>query len=89
VTKAKSFKRMNLPACWKVRVYMRGGGVIHLVAKTEPAKTENDDGQIVHVEADWIKNTNHGDTIAFIDWTEASALTWRYTGPKDEDNPSL
>lgn len=63
---------------WKVRVSLPGA-LIHLASRTEPtAKTEG--GRLIDVVAEWLDDPEQGDTLGFIDWTQANALTWRWTG---------
>ena len=68
---------MNMGPCWKVRVYMKGGGTIHLLSKNEPV-VEHVNGEIKEFMVDLITNTEHGDTIGFIDFREIAAATWRF-----------
>ncbi len=69
---------INCPPCFKVRVVMRGGGLIHLLSKTEPKVEMHSNGGIAGVAMELILDTEHGDTPGFIDWRECSAITWRF-----------
>jgi len=74
----KSKKTDPLPSpCWRVRLFMRGGGVIHLLSHIEP-EVEHSCGQIVHIIFDPINSSEHSDTIGFIDWKEVAAVSWRF-----------
>jgi hypothetical protein len=75
--KPKRANDTNLSAHWKVRIWMRGAGILHVLSKIEP-RVSYVDGTILTVEIDYITDTEHGDTVGFIDWTEVGALTWRY-----------
>jgi hypothetical protein len=66
----------NMP-CWKVRICMRGGPLIHLLSKTEPVVLVQD-GRIEMIVMDLITGTEHGDTLGFIDWSEIKAVSWRF-----------
>jgi len=68
---------MNLGPCWKVRVYVRECGAIHLLSKVEPVVTRSN-GEIKDVAMDIIAGTEYGDTIGYIDWNEVSSITWRF-----------
>jgi len=47
------------------------------LSKKEPIiKKEN--GIVQDVDIDYIVDTEHGDSVGFIDWKEVSAITWRY-----------
>ena len=50
---------------------------MHVLSKIEPVVYYSE-GIISSVEIDYITDTEHGDTVGFIDWKEVSALTWRY-----------
>ena len=72
MSKPKSATDCNLPPHWKIRIHVRGSGIIHAISATEP---------VVHtVGLDWtpITGTEHGDTIGFLDWNDVSAATWRF-----------
>lgn len=75
--RAKTAKDMALVPCWKVRVCMRGGTVLHLVSKTEPSVI-SENNVVLSSSMDLITETSHGDTVGFIDWREVSAITWRF-----------
>ena len=69
-------KPSNLPPHWKVRIFMKGSGILHVLSRTEPA-VESVNRVIQKVEIDYITGTEHGDTIGFIDWGQVAAITWR------------
>jgi len=68
---------LNTLPCWKVRIYVRGCGIIHLLCETEP-KVIVENGVLQDVQMKCISNTEHGDTVGFIDWREVTAATWRF-----------
>lgn len=84
MTAPKRANDLNLQPCWKVRIHIRGGGVIHVLSSTEPSVIR-DNGQVERVDLDCICGSEHGDTIGFIDWSEASAVTWRYAPLAEKD----
>lgn len=70
---------------WKVRIWLRGSGVIHTLSTHEPRKnggkweTTFPDG----MDADGVRiwgQIRHGDRIGFLDWTEIAGITWRPPG---------
>ncbi len=64
--------------CWRVRVAMRGAGLLHLLSRIEPRVTYSDvNGGVSRVEIDIINDTPFGDTLGFIDWREVGAVSWR------------
>lgn len=68
---------INVAPCWKVRVVMRGGGLLHLLSKDEPV-VHCEDGVLVRADMELICGTEHGDTIGYINWREVGALSWRF-----------
>ncbi len=77
MSKAKRANELNSIPCWKVRIYLKGAGILHVLSKNEPIiKREN--GRIKNANIEYITDTEHGDTVGFIDWNEVSAVTWRY-----------
>ena len=60
---------------YKVRVVISGAAVLHLASATEPLCDEQ--GQW---HAEWLADSEKGDTVGFIDWSAVSAVTWRWTG---------
>lgn len=77
--RAKRAKAMGLAPCWKIRICMRGGTVIHALSKSEPTVVYDDYGQnITRLRFSPIRDTEHGDTIGHIDWADVSAITWRF-----------
>ena len=67
--------RMPRPHGWRVRVCLHGA-ILHLASRTEPLIVMNA-GRIANVEMDLISDTEHGDSIGFIDWSAVTAVTWR------------
>jgi hypothetical protein len=61
---------------WKVRIWLRGAGVIHVLSCTKPV-VESRNGIVLDVQLSIIEDTEHGDSIDFIDWREVSAITYR------------
>lgn len=58
---------------YKVRIVLPGA-ILHLASKDEPRNTPN--GWC----ADWIDDHRYGDTVGFINWTQLTAITWRWSG---------
>ena len=77
MTMPKTADDMGLGACFKVRIGMRGGVAIHVVSRTEPVVMSTSDGRLLSMDMDIIEDTEHGDTIGYIDLAEVSAVTWR------------
>jgi len=77
VSKAKTAKDMGLGEAWKVRVHMRGSGMIHVLSRTEPEVELGVTGLVGQLCWEPIVDTAHGDTIGYINWDEVSAVTWR------------
>lgn len=77
MTQPKRANDLNTVPCWKVRVCLKGGGMLHFLAKTEPVVVR-DGAALMDVRMDCITDTEHGDALGFIDWTSVSAVTWRY-----------
>lgn len=70
---------------WKVRIAMRGGHAIHVLSATKPGVRTIIEGEAViidNVMMEPIENTEHGDTLGFIDWREVAAVSWRFAPPK-------
>ena len=74
---AKRANDINAVACWKVRICVRRCGIVHVLSRTEPEVTHVDD-KITDVALNIITDTEHGDTVGFIDWSEVGAITWRF-----------
>jgi hypothetical protein len=70
--KPKSATDSNLPPHWKIRIHIRGSGIIHAISETEP--------RVHGAGLDWtpITGTEHGDTIGHLDWSDVAAATWRF-----------
>lgn len=75
--RARRANETNLPPHWKVRISVRKCGLLHTISSTEPVVYVRD-GEIYDVDLSEIEGTEYGDTIGFIDWSEVSAVTWRY-----------
>jgi hypothetical protein len=77
MTKPKAEAERGIGPFWKVWVCLHGS-VVHLASRTEP---------VVRLRAclggsrlaglDLIHDTEHGDTVGFIDWSAVTAVTWR------------
>lgn len=67
----------NLPPHWKVRIWIKGSGILHVLSRIEPT-VESENGVIRIVKMEYITGTEHGDTVGFIDWSEVAAVTWRF-----------
>ena len=76
VVKPKSSNEIGFP-CWKVRICMRGGAIIHLLSRKEPVMVCRVTGDGGPVDMDIIEGTEHGDTLGLINWLDVSAITWR------------
>jgi hypothetical protein len=76
MTSPKRANDMNVLPCWKVRICLRGGVIIHVLSKTEPM-IEHANGEIIGAKLDYIHDTEHGDTIGFICWKDVAAVSWR------------
>lgn len=73
----------NLPTHWKLRIYVRGTGIIHACSLTEPVVTKEITGQISDVTFTPLDSPEHSDRIGFIDWKDVAAISWRLE-PKEE-----
>ncbi len=78
MTPPKSAKAAGLDPHFKVRVVIPGA-ILHLASRNEPRLIRQPGGRLDHVDADWIADHPYGDTLGFIDWSEVSAITWRWT----------
>lgn len=76
MSKAIKATELGLAPHWKVRVVVPGA-LLHLASKTEPRVVQHG-GVVGDVVAEWICAPDYGDTIGYIDWTKAAAITWRY-----------
>jgi hypothetical protein len=81
MTKPKTVDECGIGPFWKVRVCLHGA-ILHLASRTEPVLRMSD-GRPAAVELDPIVDTEHGDTIGFIDWPVVTAVTWRKAGGTD------
>jgi len=68
---------MSKPMCWKVRISMRGGGLLHMLSKTEPTADIDNNGNLKSLAMEPVTDTEHGDTLGFIDLKEVAAISWR------------
>lgn len=73
----------DLPDHWKVRIWIKGSGVMHVLSRTEPAVDANN-GRVLAIEMDIITGTEHGDTIGFVCFDEVAAVSWRFCEHKDD-----
>jgi len=65
---------------WKVRVVFPGA-IVHLASSTKPEVEHLDDGGR-YVWADWLDDPECGDSVGWIDWSQAIAVTWRHTATR-------
>lgn len=78
-------KSNNGEPYWKVRIYIRRCGIMHLITKTEPRiKIQN--GCISPLCFDIVEKTQHGDSLAYLDWSEVGAISWRYSECDDQED---
>lgn len=77
MAKPKRANDLNLCPCWKVRIYFRGAGMLHVLSKSVPVCFYTD-GKLSDVGMVVIDDTEHGDSIGYIDWSAVAAVTWRY-----------
>lgn len=77
MSKPKRANDCNLCGHWKVRIYIKGCGLLHVLSKTEPIVKTAAHG-VDSVDIEYITDTEHGDTVGYIDWREVGAVTWRY-----------
>lgn len=73
----KRAKDLNTMPCWKVRVCMRGGAILHLLSRSEP-QVMYANGELKDVVMECISETEYGDTVGFIDGREVAAIAWRF-----------
>jgi len=74
MTKPNEATNRGLKPHFKVRVVLPGA-ILHVASWTEPAIYPDVN---TRVRGDWINDPEYGDTIGFIDWDKAVAVTWRY-----------
>ena len=67
----------NGEPCWKVRIYIRRCGMMHLLTRTEPS-IRHENGVIKPVCFDLIQGTEEGDNLGYLDWSEVGAISWRF-----------
>lgn len=72
---------------WKVRIHIRGTGMIHAISSSEP-RLEYDGGLLKNFRIEPIEGTEFGDTIGHIDIKEISAITWRHSPKKATAAPT-
>jgi hypothetical protein len=60
---------------WRVRVAFHGA-LLHLLSATEPV-VRYGGGVVQSVQLELIEGTEYGDTVGFIRWSDATAITWR------------
>lgn len=62
---------------WKIRILIRGSAALHAVSTAEPTLTYGTTGKPTSMTATLITNIEDGDEIAYVDWSEAVAISWR------------
>ena len=75
MTKPIKATEHGLEPHYKVRVVLPGA-IVHLASWDQPQNDQLDDEMW---SADWIDDSEYGDTIGFIDWSEVRAVTWRWS----------
>jgi len=79
MTKSITATEQGLEPHWKIRVVLPGA-LLHLASRTEPDVIVDDYvNKIEFVDGDWIADHAYGDTIGYLNWTQAIAVTWRYS----------
>jgi uncharacterized membrane protein len=78
MTKPISASERGLDPYFKVRVVLPGV-LLHLASRSEPVVHFDYEDCIRDVEADWIRDSEYGDTLGHIAWREVTALTWRWS----------
>jgi hypothetical protein len=53
------------------------GSIVHVLSLTKPS-VRIEAGKVLGVDLEPIENTEHGDTIGFLDWPATLAVTWRF-----------
>lgn len=61
------------------RVQVALSDVLLHFASWSPPVLQYQMGELVDVSADWITDSDYGDTIGYIDWTAVTDVTWRYS----------
>lgn len=71
-------RKLSDPTLYKVRIIVAGGAILHLVSRGAPVLVRSE-GHLNHVKADWVtgSDADAGDTLAYIDWNQVVAITWR------------
>lgn len=74
---------MNEIPHYKIRLVIRGAGMIHLASYTEPwwEKAQlavGGDPIPPHLIWEPVEEPGYGDTISHIEWREVAAVSWRY-----------
>lgn len=64
---------------YRVRVVLRGVGMLHLGSLDEPELIWSQEG-LTTVQAKWLNEPTLADVPGYIDWTEVVAITWRWSG---------
>jgi hypothetical protein len=78
MSKPKTSANSNIPEGFKVRIFLPGA-VIHVLTASEPQIIRDEQDRIISAHLDIIPNTEHGDSIGFIDWSAVIAVSWRQT----------
>jgi hypothetical protein len=74
--KAKSGASSSGTPCYRVKIAVPGASVFYVLSATKPV-VHVEGGVIASVEMAPIEGTEHGDTLAFIRWSDVAALAWR------------
>lgn len=85
MTKPKGTADAGIGPHWKVRIILPGAA-LHFASSTEP-RLRMVGGRLADVAMTLIEGTEHGDTLGFIDWPTATAVTWRPSEAGMVDRP--
>ena len=85
----KPLAEKTLPDHWKIRIFIRGAGLIHVASRTEPNVMRGVDGRLLGIEADYLPDPSATDKVAEIDWNEVSAISWRFCPADKPERLSL
>lgn len=80
MTKLLPATARGLKPHYKVRLSLQGA-LIHTASWDEPVITKDQEHSrlLWHVTANWVQDSEYGDVIGFIHWSNVNAVTWRYT----------
>lgn len=62
--------------CYRVKIAVPGASIFYVLSATRPV-VRVEGGVIASVEMTAIEETEHGDTLAFVRWSDVAALAWR------------